>query len=84
MLDIYEDKTWNSEIITKANGIYNSMINTQFSMPLIVCNNSINFIENLTNALQSRSITYKANYDIQSVIKEIQVCRDTTDEVQLE
>ena len=28
MLDIYEDKTWNSESITKANGIYNSMSNT--------------------------------------------------------
>ena len=27
-LDIYEDKTWNSKIITKTNGIYNSMINT--------------------------------------------------------
>ena len=85
MLEIYEDKTWNSEIITKANGLYNSMINTQFSMSLIVCNNSINFIENLTNALQSRSIdAYKANHDIQSVIKGIQVCRDNIDEVQLE
>ena len=51
MLEICEDKTWNSESITKANGLYNSMINTQFSMSLIVCNNSINFIENLTNAL---------------------------------
>ena len=30
MLAIYEDKTWNSESITKAKGIYNSMINTQF------------------------------------------------------
>ena len=40
MLDIYEDKTWNSESITKANGLYNSMINTQFIMSLIVCNNS--------------------------------------------
>ena len=39
MLEIYEDKTWNSESITKANGLYNSMINTQFSMSLIVCNN---------------------------------------------
>ena len=84
MLEIYEDKTWNSESITKANGLYNSMINTQFSMSLIVCNNSINFIENLTNALQSRSIdAYKANHDIQSVIKGIQVCRDNIDEVQL-
>ena len=46
------------------------MINTQFSMSLIVCNNSINFIENLTNALQGRLIdTYKATQDIQSVIK---------------
>ena len=61
------------------------MINTQFSMPLIICNISINFIENLTNALQNRSINaYKANNDIQSVIKGIQVCRDTIDEVQLE
>ena len=32
ILDIYEDKTWNSESITKANGIYNSMINIQFIM----------------------------------------------------
>ena len=61
------------------------MINTQFSMPLIVCNNSINFIENLTNALQSRPIdAYKVNHDIQGVLKGIQVCRDTIDEVQLE
>ena len=37
MLDIYEDKTWNSESITKANGHYNTMINTQFNMSLIVC-----------------------------------------------
>ena len=29
LLDIYEDKTWNSESITKVNGLYNSMINTQ-------------------------------------------------------
>ena len=36
---IYEDKTWNSESITKANGLYNSMINNKFSMSLIVCNN---------------------------------------------
>ena len=48
MLDILEDKTWNSESITKSNGIYNSMINTQFIMSLIVCNNSHNFIDNLT------------------------------------
>ena len=69
MLDIYEDNTWNSESITKANGLYNSIINTQFSMSLIVYYNSINFIENLKNALQSRSIgAYKANHDIQSVI----------------
>ena len=55
-----------------------------FSMSLIVCNNSINFIENLTNALQMWSIdAYKANRDIQSVIKGIQVCRDNIDEVQL-
>ena len=26
MLEIYEDKTWNSENITKVNGLYNSMI----------------------------------------------------------
>ena len=32
MVDIYEDKTWNSESITTANGIYNSMSNTQFIM----------------------------------------------------
>ena len=32
MLDIYEDKTWNSETITTANGLYNSMSNTQFIM----------------------------------------------------
>ena len=56
--------------------------NTQFSMSLIVCNNSINFIDNLTNALQGRSIdTYKANHDIQSIIKGIQVCRDNIDKV---
>ena len=62
--------------ITKANSLYNSMINTQFSMSLIVYNNSINFIENLTNALLGRSIdAYKANNDIRSVIKGIQVCR---------
>ena len=85
MLEIYEDKTCNSESITKANGLYNSMINTQFSMSLIVCNNSINFIENLTNSLQSRAINaFKANHDIQSVIKGIQICRDKIDEVQLE
>ena len=47
MLDIFEDKTWNSESITKANCLYNSMINTQFSMSLIVCNNSTNFQENV-------------------------------------
>ena len=40
MLDIYEDKTWNSESITKANGLYNSMIYTQFIMSLNVCNSS--------------------------------------------
>ena len=51
-------------------------------MSLIVCNNSINFIENITNALQSRSIdAYTANHDIQSVIKGIQVYRDNIDEV---
>ena len=50
-------------------------------MSLIVCNNSINYIENLTKALQNRSIdAYKANNDIQIVIKGIQVCRDTIDE----
>ena len=43
MLDIHEDKTWNSESITKANGLYNSMISTQFIMSLIVCNNSLNY-----------------------------------------
>ena len=32
MIDIYEDKIWHSESITKANGLYNSMINTHFSM----------------------------------------------------
>ena len=43
-------------------------------MSLIVCNNSINFIENLTTALLGRSIdAYKANHDIQSVIKGIQL-----------
>ena len=85
MLDIYEDKSWNSESVTKANGLYNSMINSQFIMSLIVCNNSLNFKENLTTTLQSRSIdAYKANKDIQSVIKGIQVCRDNIDEVQLE
>ena len=53
-------------------------------MSLIVCNNSINFIENLKNALQSMSIdAYKANHDIQSVYKEIQVCSSNIDEVQL-
>ena len=84
MLDIYEDKTWNSESITKSNGIYNYMINTQFSMSLIVYYNSINVIENVTNALQIRSIgPYKANHIIQSVIKGIQVYRDNIDEVQL-
>ena len=55
-LDIYEDKTWNSGSIKKSNSLYNYMINTQFSMSLIVCNNSVAFIENLTNSLQSRSI----------------------------
>ena len=40
MLDIYNDKTWNSENITKANGLYNSMINIQFIISLITCNNS--------------------------------------------
>ena len=55
MLDIYEDKTWNSGIITKDNGIYNSMINTQCIMSLIVCNIQY-FIYNLTTALQSRLI----------------------------
>ena len=32
MLEIYADKTWNSESITTANGLYNSMSNTQFIM----------------------------------------------------
>ena len=51
-------------------------------MSLILCNNSINLIANLTNALQGRSIdAYKANHDIQIVIKGIQVCRDNIDEV---
>ena len=69
MLDIYTDKKLNSESITTANGLYNSMINTQFMMSLIVCNNSLNFIENLTTALQGRSIdVHKANQDIHSVI----------------
>ena len=37
MVDIYEDKPWNSESITKSNGLYNSMINinTQFIMSLL-------------------------------------------------
>ena len=52
------------------------MINTQCIMSLIVCNNSLNFIDNLTTALQS-----KANQYIQSIIKVIQVCRDNIDEV---
>ena len=57
------------------------VIVSQFSMSLIVCNNSIDFIEHLTNALQSRSIdAYKANH-IQSIIKGIQVCRGNIDEV---
>ena len=82
MLDIYEDKTWNSESITKYNGLYNSMINTQLIMPLIVCNNSLNCIENLTISLQSKSIdAYKANQYIQSIFKGMQVCRDNIDEV---
>ena len=85
MLEIYKDKIWNSESITKSNGLYNSMINTQFIMSLIVCNNSLNFIEHLTTTLQSRSIdAYKTNQDIQSVIKGIHVFRDNIDEVQLE
>ena len=68
MLDIYEDKTWNLESITKTNSLYNSMISTQFIMSLIVCNNSLNFIDNLITALQSRAIdAYKANQDIHSV-----------------
>ena len=35
MLDIYKDKTWNSESITTANGLYNYMINrcTQCMVP---------------------------------------------------
>ena len=42
-------------------------------------------IENLTTALLSKSIdAYKANQDIKSIIKVIQVCRDNIDEVQLE
>ena len=40
----------------KANGHFNSMINTLFIMSLIVCNNSLNFIDNLTTALNSMSI----------------------------
>ena len=68
MLDIYEDNTWNLESITTANVLYNPMISTQFIMSLIVCNNLLNFIDNLTTALQSRSIdTYKVNQDIKSV-----------------
>ena len=69
MLYINKDKTLNSESITKAIAHYNSMINTYFMMSLIVFNNSLNFIENLTTALQGRSIdTYKANQDIHSII----------------
>ena len=88
MLDIYKDKIWHSESITKANGLYNSMINTQFSMSLIVCNKSLNFIENLITTLHGQlcrvgKYTHKANQDIKSVIKGIQVCRDNIDEVQL-
>ena len=65
------------------------MINTQFIRylyrSLIVYNNSLNFIDNLTTALQSRPIDgYKANKDIQSVLKGIQVCRNNIDEAQLE
>ena len=81
-LDIYEDKIWNSESIPKANGLYNSMFNTLFIMSLIVCNNSLIFIENVTTALQSRSLdAYKAIQYIQNVIKMIQVCRYNTNEV---
>ena len=50
-------------------------------MSLIVCNNSIDFIENLTNALQSRSIDAYKEHHIQSIIKGIQVCRDNIAEV---
>ena len=58
------------------------MINIRFIISLIVCNNSLNFIENLTTALQNRLIdAYKANQDIQSIIKGIQVCRYNIDEV---
>ena len=46
-------------------------------------NNSLNFIDNLTTALQSRSIdAYKANQDIQSISKALQVCIYNIDEVQ--
>ena len=55
ILGIYEDNTLNLESITTANGLYNSMSNTQFMMSLIVCNNSLNFIEHLTTALHCMS-----------------------------
>ena len=42
--------------ITISNDFYNSSINTQFIISLIVCNNSLNFIANLITALRSRLI----------------------------
>ena len=39
--------------MTKANGLYNYIINTQFIMSLILCNNELNFIDNLTILLST-------------------------------
>ena len=53
-------------------------------MSLIVCTNSLNFIDNLKTALHSISTdAYNENQYIKSVIKGLQVCRENIDEVQL-
>ena len=81
MIKINENKKWNDEFCTKANGLYVSCTTFQFIITIIITCNILNYTLEATRKLQRREIDIVKGYaEIERIVATVVSTREKIDE----
>ena len=79
--DIRNDNTFNSESITKANGLFHAITQCEFITALVVCNETLAYTRGITVKLQGKSVELMEVYhSVELVIESLKKIRLTVEE----
>ena len=74
---IRNDKSFNTESISKANGLFHASTQSDFIMSVIICKEILAYIRGLTIKLQGKLIElHQAHADVEVVKKTLEDVRD--------